>query len=342
MDTYTDQPASVGPEQTPPDTSQGYPVAGTPETADDQQQQNVPSESPESHEDAPQGDEMENKAQGPDLTPEEREKATERLKQMNARNARLLSSLGIDPLSDVAEQLEQGVITEDMLIQHIAARHGLTPAQAKAAQGQTQPEVDTNDPVALAQREYEEAKEACYREGKEENYVSFETNARYNEAYLNLQEAKANAHAAQLNAQRQQEQYNENVEQVLTVARSNDYYQGMPDDVKQASDFVHVAVTGAIADQEARSMGLDPQSLNAQQYQYFARRASEQLSSLVGYFRQSGMPQGMAPAGTGNSQKPIPTPIGSGGSPASIPNPYANVSVQNHKDAARQFAQGPR
>ena len=68
----------------------------------------------------------------PVSTPEEIGAATERLKQQNARNMKAFTAMGIDPLSDIPEQLEHGLITPEMLQRHIQNKFGnvAPPAQA--------------------------------------------------------------------------------------------------------------------------------------------------------------------------------------------------------------------
>ncbi len=319
METQNDvvtTPVTPTPE-TPVDISQGVPIGQATFTD--------PSEASQTPQDG------QTPAEGTLVTPSESAAALERLKQQNARNAKLLHSLGIDPLSDIAEQLENGLITPEMVVQHVLSKHSQPPAVAPTAP------MAADDPVAQAEAEYNAAKKACDEEGQANGHISFETLQRYNEAVLRLQDAKAQSVTQQLAAKQQMEQANENVERVLSVARSGHYYSLLPDTAKQTSDYVHVAMTGTIADQEARRMGLDPSRLTPKQYEYFAQKASSQLAELAESLIELGRRQarqGITPTYT--NHRPV-APAGSGGQPVGLPNPFARVNHTNHMEAARQY-----
>ena len=324
------EPTNVSQPET--DVSQGFPVTRDQAVQRAEKPVESHSEPIEASGDAVEG---QTEPEGSLVTPQERKASDERLRQQNARQAKLLQSLGIDPLSDIAEQLESGLITPDMVVQHVMSKH--------APQGQPQqPQQVASDPVSQAQNAYLEAKAACEAEGKEYGQVSFETNQRYMEAAIALQDAKATSYTSQLAAQQQQEQANQNVEMVLTMARQNRYYPELPDNAKQISDFLHVAMTGAVADNEARQMGLDPARLTPKQVAYFAQKAQAQLGQLADSFIELGKRQARQPNSPTQPQTrtPMPTPAGAGGAAASMPNPFARVNHINHKDAARQYMAG--
>lgn len=255
----------------------------------------------------------------------------ERLRQQNAKLAKLVGALGLDPMSDIPDQLEKGLITPEMVAAHIASR--IQPQPAPTAQPvASQP--DVYDPVAKAEAEYRQYKELCDKEGRENGTVSFETLQKYNEAVLRLQEAKASAVLSRIEAETQQKQYQQALDTVLGVLKTNPVYQALPADSKQELEFAHVAITSALADQEARRLGLDPARLTAQQYQYFAQKAAEKIqkiamvnSSQAGKFSAPTVPPaqpGFVPAGTGGQAIP---PV----------NPYAKANLQNHRQLAQMY-----
>jgi hypothetical protein len=256
---------------------------------------------------------------------------SERLKQQNARQAKLLASLGIDPLSDLGEQLESGLITEEMVKQHVLSR--------------TQPVFTQNvqnvltDPVDIAYAELEKAKVA-YEKETLTGGISINTNNAYLNAMQRLNDARLDNLTRQIAAREQSQQVNENVERVLSVVRSVPEYGQMDDNLKRSFDTVNIATTGIIADREAKKMGLDPSRLNAQQYEYFAKKATEELGTLAEYYMEVGRRQvknNLLP----NTNRNIPVPASSGGGqPVPANNPYANVGISNHTDAARKFMQG--
>jgi len=97
---------------------------------------------------------------------------TERLKQTNAQNAHLLNVLGIDPLSDIGEQLEKGLITPDMVRQHAANKY--TPVPRSVEPTVSQP----TDPVSKAIAEQEDAQAAYNKEIADTGSVSLDANSR--------------------------------------------------------------------------------------------------------------------------------------------------------------------
>ena len=107
-------------------------------------------------------------------TPEDLRAASERLKQRNSQQSKLLQSLGIDPLSDLAEQLEQGVVTAEQVQQHVARR--FAPAQT-----QTQTTQQPVGPLAVAENDYQAAK-AKYVSEMNEGQITLQTNTAYLEA----------------------------------------------------------------------------------------------------------------------------------------------------------------
>lgn len=250
----------------------------------------------------------------------------ERLKQQNARQAKLLSSLGIDPLGDLAEQLESGLITEEMVKQHVLGR----PEQKVAAPTAT-------DPLSVAKYKYDTAK-AAYDKEAESGGITIQTNNAYLNAIQGLNEAKLDSITQQITADRTVRQANENVERVLNVARSVPEYAEMDDGLRGSVDMVNVAVTGIIADREARKLGLDPAMLTPNQYEYFAKKASAELKTLADYYVEKGRQQAKSGLLPQNVNKVTPVPASSGEGTVVPPvNPYEKVTHANHQDAARQF-----
>ena len=329
METNTDKSASVvGHEM---DVRQGYPqpVEEQPEVTPENEDATVSSDAPEGDPEAPESTNVEDRGL---TTPEEQKAATERLKQQNARQAKLLASLGIDPLSDIAEQLESGLITPDMVVNHLSAKN--RPQQP------TMPEAPA-DPVSQAEQEYEAAKKACQEEGQQHGQISFETNQRYIDAAIRLQDVKGNAITSKFAAEQQAQQANQAVERVLTVARNSPYYQNLDESIREKSDYVHVALTNVIAGQEAAQLGLNPNSLTPQQYEYFAQKASAYLGELADGLVKSGQ-RPKAVQAPQEQPSNMPTPAGAGGQGAPLVNPFAGVNHTNHKDAARQYMAGNR
>ena len=264
--------------------------------------------------------------------------ATDRLRQQQARNNKLLASLGLDPMSDLAEQLEQGVITPDMLQRHMMDRWGIQPnqPQVQAPQGPV-------SPVQEAQQRLQAAKQAYQNEAREGG-VSLETNSEYLEAIEALNEAKLAEVRGQVTAEKTQQTADQNLNVILNDARSAEYYPTMPAELQTAVDMTSVAVTGIIADREARKAGLDPARLTPQQVAYFSGKAQATLGSLAEHFIKVGeerVRSGLRPQIQTNTPV-MPVPAGGGGNPAVPNNPFVVANVQNHQQLARQYVQGSR
>jgi hypothetical protein len=251
---------------------------------------------------------------------------TERLKQQNARQAKLLAGLGIDPASDIAEQFESGVITEDMVRQHVLGKKEEETVPQKT---------ESNDPVDIAQNEYDRAK-AAYDKEAESGGISIATNNAYLSAMQKLSDAKLDRIEGQVTAERTAQQVDRNVTAVLNIARQAPEYEKMSDELKSSSDTVNIAMTGIIADREARRMGLNPARLTTQQYEYFANKATEELGALRDYFVELGRQEVRASLTPSNTKNVIPAP-GTGGDVVPLINPYGNVKISNHQDAARKY-----
>ena len=268
--------------------------------------------------------------------PDDLKAATERLKQQTARNNKLLSSLGLDPTSDLAEQLEMGVITPDMVYQHINRKFG----------NQNQPPVTPDrqpvsmNPVAQAQGRLADAR-AAYDAEASEGGVSLKTNSDLLQAIQDLNDAKLEDVTRQFTASKQEQQASDTVGRVLNIARKAPEYVNMQPNLQEVVDRTSVALTGMIADREARTLGLDPAALNSQQVEYFANKAQVELEQLANYFIGVGerrVKQGFRP----NNNQTIPVPAGNSGSPVAPINPYGGANVSNHRDLARNFVQNAR
>ena len=314
------------------DISQGYPVPVSPEaTGDAQAPQNAP-----------------NEGEGSNTTPdtsESPESVTERLKQTNAQNGKLIAALGLDPMSDLAEQLESGLITEDMLRAHVRNNLGVPNTQT-----QNTPVVQqSTDPVAIAEQSVVDAKAQYDREIEETQGVSIETNNALMEAKDRLYDAKLDRVTSRVTADEQGRQVNENVETVLNLAHNTPEYATMDTKLQQAVENVSLSLTGGIANAECVKQGWDPNNLTREQHNYFANQAQETLGNLAEHYRELGRaevrnqfrPQGQAPAPSnvnGNvPQQPVVNPAGNVGNAPGIPNKFANVNLKTHNAAAQEY-----
>jgi uncharacterized protein YdbL (DUF1318 family) len=325
----------ANPEPSKPDfnTATGYPEGGP---------SSVPAE-PATAETRPpeqKPDAVETKA-----TPEEIAAANERLKQQNAANEKLIRSLGLDPQSDLAEQLESGVISQQDVVDFISKRAGV-PRTATNVRNVTQTtDQPPKGPVETAQAAYEAAKQAYDAEAASGDGVTIKTNTEYIEAIHKLNEAR-NAAISDMVRQRDLETAStENLEAVLTIARTQPGYNDMPAEIRRGVDDVSVAMTSQIIERAALDLGLDPSSLNKRQVAYFAQQANKQLGLLAEYQRElgrqevrkafslrggGGNPPGGSPPNPAPAAGPVVTPAGE----------RPRITMDNMSQMARDYASG--
>jgi len=314
------------------DTSQGFPVSGTQQTVDEFNK--GPVDLSRAPVDATKP------VEGTEQASEDIGAVNERLKQVNARNAKLMAAVGLDPLSDMAEQLESGVITEEMIRRHVMGPTASAPTMPGVA---AQPGVE--NPVVVAQANFDTAK-AKYDGEAATGEISLDTNTAYMGAIQGLNDAKiANVTRQLADSTQAREsdlmarQASENVNAVLVGARKAPEYAQMDTGLQGTFDTVNLAVTGVIADQEATKMGLDPSTLTPQQYAYFQTKAEVELGKLAQFYQTKGQNEvraGLSPGASPNNTF-IPNPAGPGGDAVAPQNQYAGVNRTNHTDAARQF-----
>lgn len=314
-----------------PGSPQPAPVAPVPEVTP----QPEPQPAPEGPVASPEPSNEPDPTQEPVSHPDDLQAAHERLKQQMSRNNKLLSSLGLDPTSDLGEQLEAGVITEDMVRSHIQNRLGFTPQPAPAP-GQPGPVPQSNNPVDTAQQNLASIREQ-YNNEAAEGSVSLETNNALLEAIQTLNDAKLEDVRNQFTADSNRRAADETVDRVLNVARSMDGYEQMEQPLQQTVDTAMIAVTGVVADREAVRLGLDPARLTPQQVEYFAQKANDQLAMLANHFIGVGEQRVKAGLRPANPNVNRPVPAGSGGNPVVPGNPFVNANLSNHKDLVRNF-----
>jgi hypothetical protein len=309
------------------DVSQGYPSGGP------QSPPQVPAEPTQT---------TEPKTDSTKATPDEITAANERLKQQNAANEKLIRSLGLDPGSDLAEQLESGVITQEDVINYIANRASV-PRQGTIVQNRPQTtNVTPKGPVETAQAAYEAAK-AAYNEEVAGGEVTINTNTKYIEAIHALNEARNAAIADEIRQRDAQAASSENLEAVLTVVRSQPGYADLKPEVRKSVDDVNVAMTCQVIERAAQDLGLDPNRLTKRQVTYFASQANKQLGQLANYYIELGRQEvrnsyslrSGSPAAGGT-----PRPVPSGGPVITPPVNTPRITLDNMAEVARQFASG--
>ena len=326
-----------------PDVSGGYPVVAN---ADATPGPIVPESGPQTPA-VPQTPEPDlNAPAKPAETPEA---AQDRESQRLAQNLKVLAELGVDPLSDLGEQLEKGVITGDMLRDHVFKKYQF---QQQVTAGPA-PVVETA--VTKAEAYLAEVEAKYNQEITETQQVSLETNNQLRQAERKLSDAKLSELSTQIAADKQAVQVNENVGAVISVAHNMPEFAAMPQPQQQGIEQIMLSLTGMLADQGAKNAGMDPASLTAANYAYYAEEATKVLAGLSAHERQLGRDEATAnfrpqapqpPSYVNANQTPLPRPVtpiapaNAGGLPVIPQNPYANANAHNVRDLAKQYVAG--
>ena len=306
------------------DISSGYPVAKT--------EANVPENVPT------EGVEAQTPPDGTNTPVVETNAAMERLKQQNSANGKLLAALGVDPLSDLGEQLEQGLITPDMIRAHVMKTdNGYTNNPSRPPDVQAQPQQGS---VESLQQNLADIRAKYNEEAASGNGITIETNNALFDAQQQLNDARLDNVTRQITAKEQAQQVNENVNAVLSVARSQDEYSKMDQSMQKMSEEVTLSYTGMLANQKAAEMGLDLNSLTPQQYTYFANQATGQLDALANHYMELGRAEvrnGINPAQQLNNGN-VPIPAGPSNTPVAVPNGFdGKITMNNHEAAAKAW-----
>ncbi len=283
----------------------------------------------------------------PEKPVETTEATVERLKLQNTQNSKLLLAMGLDPMSDMAEQLEKGFITEEMVQRHVASKFNIPAPSAPAAQTET----TVTDPVAIAEQNLVAAEEKYNKEIAADGTVTLETNANLRSADKALNNAKLEKLTYQITAKDRKVQVDESVDAVLTVTRENAEFVKMEKPLQNTLEQVSLGFTGLLAANKAREMGIDQTTLTPQQYRYFAGQANNELEVLAEYYRNLGREEVKAQFKIQANPQPVNTnvnvnnptllpqivPENASGVPVPIVNPYAKVNHLNHKQAAADY-----
>jgi hypothetical protein len=273
--------------------------------------------------------------------PEASDATVERLKQELARTNKLVAAVGLDPLSDLKDQLEKGYITEADVQAHIKNQYGVNAPPNMPASQATQVDVGS-DPISIATASLEAAKAKYQAEVAEKGGVSLTTNNEYMQAIEDLNQARFDSITRQTAAEKQTQQANESVAAVANVAKAIPEYAGMEEPLQQTVEQTTVALTGMIARAKAPSMGLNPDKLTAQQYSAFAQDAVNMLDGLAVHYKKLGAEEVkasyMPPTPARPGQPVMPVPANNNGIPSVPVNNQPRATIQNHKDVARQWA----
>ncbi len=294
----------------------------------------------------------------PPETPEAPDAVVERLKQQVARQNKLLGIAGIDPASDIGEQLENGLISPEDVQNHVRSKYQ-TPQTTHTPETQAPA---SNDPVALAvasvevaQKGLVDAKAAVDSEIASDGSISVAANTALfnaqqasNDANNNLNSAKMDKLTQQITDKDQFDQVNKSVEAVKAIAREGAEFANMDAPLQNSVEEATLSYTGAMADKWARENGINPAALTTAQYQHFANEVSKEFAGIVEYYTNLGREQAKAgfvpnqpanpPPNNANINTNMPTPANASGAPVPVNNPYANAGADNHKALAREYA----
>lgn len=219
-----------------------------------------------------------------------------RMQQQIAKNERLLSSLGIDPSSDVADRLEAGLVTPDDLLTRYR------PEPAAPTQPVEQP-TGSNEVRDLIKK--------IQNDGADQDDL-----VKTLELVDNM--SQQNQHAAE--QARVQQTIAQCKDSVNTVLSKDEQHATMPEDLRAAEEQMFLASTDAHVMNEARNAPNPASYMSPNVYSFFAQKNAETLNQLRDHWINVGRQQA-----TGVPQSPV-TPVSpnDGGSPNTPPPMHPN------------------
>jgi hypothetical protein len=255
-----------------------------------------------------------------DTLPEPQDEATaERYRQTIAQNNRLLSAVGIDPASDIAARFNQGLLTEDDILRHVASK--TQPYQQQMAP-QTQ---QTPEPAPLSTAE-------MLAEMKSKDGISQDDII----GFLEAQEIEKQNTIAVQRQSYQDTVINDCVGAVDSVIAENPMFKQMPPEMQENMRQVFRSSTDNLVLRETERLRLDPQgALTPQNYDYYARQNMVEFQRQMDYLTELGRKTTLAslsPAGRTNIN---PIPVSAGSSPP-VPA-QAPVTRDNWKNRANSY-----
>ncbi len=260
------------------------------------------------------------------VIPEPQDEATaERLRQQIAQNNKLLNTLGIPPTSDIGARYNQGLLTDDDILRHVASM-----TQPYQQPTNVQVPQQTNEP-ATTQSTADMLAALKAKDGISQEDIIGLLEAQENE--------KQNAIAAQQQSY-QSNLINDCVGAVDSVISENEMFKQMPPDMQENMRQVFRSSTDNLVLRETERLNIEPgRALTPQNYDYYARQNMVEFQRQMDYLTNLGSKTTLAnlsPAGRNNVN---PIPASAGGSPPIAPPPQ--ITRDNWKDRAKGYFGNP-
>jgi hypothetical protein len=230
-----------------------------------------------------------------------------RLEQQLAQQNKLLSSIGIDPESDIAEKVAAGVLSPDDILR---GRQEPTPQPTVADTfGQLEQEI-----------------QAKVESGQEVTQTDF---LKFMRATKELA-----AQSARTQEQRQMEALVNDCESAMVgVLGTDEAHSNAPENIRKIEQEMFLSSTDVKLGQDARTFGNNPNFFKPQTFTHYAQKNLPSLQEYRNYWIEQGKKMQM----NALNPKPTPNPVSSATGSGSIPAPQAQVNLDNLAATMRNY-----
>ena len=221
-----------------------------------------------------------------------------RLEQQLSKDRQLLTVLGIDPDSDIADKLQAGLITKEDLLKQVGTQQVPPPIEVPSVEDLTQLEEKIRTKGATEQDLLDTVK-----------FIKGIANQSLQVQQVQQQTSLENRFIQCRNA-------------TQTVIDTDEMHQSLPDDIQEIESQIHLSATDNLL---ATETGGGDRYLTPQTYKYFGNKELERLIKYRNHLIELGKKlerENLNPA-----PKPSVNPISPalGGAPASPPKPKVNM-----------------
>lgn len=232
-----------------------------------------------------------------DIKPDDTGKIT-RLEQQISKDRQLLTLLGIDPESDVADKLQAGLITKEDLLKQVGTQEVPGPAEVFSVDKLTQLEEKINKEGATQQDLLDTIKS-----------IKAVANQTLQVQQVQQQSTLENRFIQCRNA-------------TQTVIDTDEMHQSLPDNIREIESQIHLSATDNLL---ATETGGGDKYLTPQAYGYYGTKNLERLNTYRNYLIELG--KKMERENINPPPKPSVNPMSptTGGAPASPPRKKVNM-----------------
>ena len=249
-----------------------------------------------------------------DVTPPDDDGKLSRLEQMLAQNNQLLTALGIDSESDIAERFQKGLVSKEELLLRAGVQ---VPAKT---------EPTATEPVSAVDR-FNQLQQRLKQSVSENKGITETDILAVMDATSGLAKESAKA---QENVDMER-RFNDCRSATLAVIDKDAMHVDLPDNIKEIESQVFLSSTDNLLATETKG---DPRYLTAQNYSFYADKNLERLNTLRNHWIEYGRNAKPAPP-VPNQVNPISPTVGS----APITPPETPTTLENMNERAKAYIQ---